>query len=72
MKNKLYILLIIGIIALLWFAPIDLDRERAIANTGARQIMLFIFETTWVKVTVSIFLGLIALGLSNASSNNEE
>jgi hypothetical protein len=72
MKNKLYILLIIGITALLWFAPIDLDRERAIANTGARQIMLFIFETTWVKVTVSIFLGLIALGLSNASSNNEE
>jgi hypothetical protein len=48
---------------LLWFAPIDLERERQIANTGPRMIVLYIFEATWLKIIITIFLGLIALGL---------
>jgi hypothetical protein len=70
MKNKIYTVLIIGIIALLWFAPIDLERERAMADTGPRQLILLIFETTWLKIAVTIFLGIVALGLQD--KNNEE
>ena len=65
MKNKIYTVLIIGIIVLLWFAPIDLERERAIADTGARKLVLLVFETTWLKIALTIFLGLVALGLQN-------
>lgn len=65
MKNKIYTVLIIGIIVLLWFVPIDLERERAIADTGARKLVLLVFETTWLKIALTIFLGLVALGLQN-------
>jgi hypothetical protein len=58
-----YTILIIGIILLLWFAPINLESERQMANTGPRMIVLYIFENTWLKIIITIFLGLIALGL---------
>jgi hypothetical protein len=63
MKNTFYTLLIIGLILLIWFAPIDLDRERALANSGPRKLIVFVLETTWVKVIATAFLGLVAIGL---------
>jgi hypothetical protein len=63
MKNTFYTLLIIGLILLIWFAPIDLDRERALANSGPRKLIVFVLETTWVKVIATVFLGLVAIGL---------
>ncbi|MEN9511312.1 MAG: hypothetical protein RLZZ370_1131 [Bacteroidota bacterium] len=63
MKKTFYTILIIGLILLLWFAPIDLDRERALANTGAKKLVVFVLETTWVKIAASIFLGLMVIGL---------
>ena len=69
MQNRfmkyLYTILIIGLLLILWFAPIDLDRERQLASNGPRMLILFILERTWVKVVFSVFLGLIVLGLHN-------
>ena len=41
---------------MLWFAPIDLDRERQMANTAPRIVVLFIFENVALKLILSIFL----------------
>lgn len=68
----IYTILIIGLIFILWFAPIDLERERSMADTAGRRIVLFVLETTWVKVLATIFLGLIALGLHSEGGNNSE
>jgi hypothetical protein len=68
----IYTILIIGLIFILWFAPIDLERERSMADTAGRRIVLFVLETTWVKVLATIFLGLIALGLHSEGRNNSE
>jgi hypothetical protein len=68
----IYTILIIGLIIILWFAPIDLERERAMADTGARRLVLFVLETKWLKIVITILLGLMAIGLhSNVSENKE-
>ena len=68
----IYTIVIIVLIFILWFAPIDLERERSMADTAGRRIVLFVLETTWVKVLATIFLGLIALGLHSEGRNNSE
>ncbi|MFM7683102.1 MAG: hypothetical protein ACKO7P_10200 [Bacteroidota bacterium] len=52
----IYYILITGILLVLWFAPIDLDRERQMANTAPRMLVLFIFENVALKLIFSIFL----------------
>jgi len=52
----IYYILISGILLVLWFAPIDLDRERQMANTAPRIVVLFIFENVALKLILSIFL----------------
>ena len=74
MKEKIPTVAIIIIIALLWFLPIDLERERALANTGARKLLLYIFETTSLKIAITILLGFAILGFQSRDfdKDNEE
>ena len=58
-----YTILIIGIILLLWFAPINLESERQMANTGPRMIVLYIFENTWLKIIIKMILRISILKL---------
>jgi hypothetical protein len=68
----IYTLVILGLIYILWFAPIDLERERQMADSGAKIIILFVLETTWLKVVLTVFLGLVAIGLHSEGRNNSE
>lgn len=49
-------IIIIGLIILLWFIPIDLERERQIADSGPRMIMLYVLEHTWLKIGFTLLL----------------
>lgn len=68
----IYTLVILGLIYILWFAPIDLERERQMADSGAKIIILFVLETTWLKVVLTVFLGLVAIGLHSNEAENKE
>ncbi len=69
MKNKIYTILILAIIAFLWQAPpVDESMHKSAENSATLKIIFFIFETTWLKLTVSLLLGFIALRLSKGSS----
>ena len=68
----IYTLVILGLIYILWFAPIDLERERQMADSGAKIIILFVLETTWLKVVLTVFLGFVAIGLHSNEAENKE
>ena len=70
MKNKIYGILLLAVIAFLWQAPpVDAAMHKSAENSATLRIIFYVFETTWLKVTVSIFLGLIALSLSKGPSS---
>lgn len=68
----IYTLVILGLIYILWFAPIDLERERQMADSGAKIIILFVLETTWLKVVLTVFLGLVAIGLHSNEAEKQD
>jgi len=68
----IYTLVILGLIYILWFAPIDLERERQMADSGAKIIILFLLETTWLKVVLTVFLGLVAIGLHSNEAEKQD
>jgi hypothetical protein len=58
-----YSILIIGLLLVIWFAPIDLERERSLAGNGFKTIILYILEHTWLKVVVSLFFVFMLVGI---------
>lgn len=68
----IYTLVILGLIYILWFAPIDLERERQMADSGAKIIILFVLETTWLKVVLTVFLSLVAIGLHSNEAEKQD
>ena len=50
----IYTILCIGLILIIWFAPIDLEREKQLANTGPRVVVIYLLESTCLKIAFTV------------------
>jgi hypothetical protein len=68
----IYTILCIALILIIWFAPIDLEREKQLANTGPRIVVIYLLESTWLKIAFTVILGFIMIGLNSQNNSEKE
>jgi hypothetical protein len=67
-----YSVIIIGLILIIWFAPIDMEREKQLPSSGPRMIVSYIMGSTWLKIALTVLLGFVFVGLHNENKTNDE
>lgn len=67
-----YTILCIGLILIIWFAPIDLEREKQLANTGPRILVMYLLESTSLKIVFTVILGFIMIGVHRQNNSEKE
>ena len=67
----IYTIISIGLILIIWFAPIDLEREKLLANTGPKRVVIYMLESTWLKLAFTIILGLLMISLHKPKNYEE-
>ena len=68
----IYTIICIGLILIIWFAPIDMEREKLLANTGPRIIVIYIMESTWLKIVLTVILGFLMVGLHSVNASKKQ
>jgi hypothetical protein len=68
----IYTIICIGLILIIWFAPIDMEREKQLPSTGPRIIVMYIMESTWLKIALTVVLGFLMVGLHSENDSTQE
>ena len=69
MKKYFTTAIILFLLFILWFAPIDLNREKEISDSIGSEIIIYVLENMWLKITISIFFIFALVGLYSKENN---
>jgi hypothetical protein len=49
-----------------------MEREKQLPSTGPRIIVMYIMESTWLKIALTVVLGFLMVGLHSENDSTQE